>query len=432
MPGLIGICSFGEGSEKWNVLRFTYYAMLALQNRGQEAFSIAWVDKATGSLRKVEASGNVEELLPLIDGSSGHVAIGMTSPLVSDHIVEVDGDVRVAVAMDGKTLDHRDRREACKAIGEELSSGSPLHESMLRVATKYRVGYSFLVLTEKGEVGCGRSAVGLKPLTIGSIGFDLGCVASESSALDVIGATYSSIVGAGEIITMTPLTLKRDRVIGATEEPCTFEFVYLARHDSVVFQEDVYRVREEVGKCLARGDEVDCDVVIGVPETSYPIALSYGATRRRAVKLGFVRSGDHIRSALKGSQLERLIGLQLKLNPVPSVVDGKNVVLIDDSIVRGNTLKNVISLLRRKGAVGVHVRIGSPQIVKTCPYGTEIPPRDELIAGNLRLEDIKKVIGCDSIEFLRLEDLERLISKDNVRPCTGCFGGRYAGDVKVD
>ncbi|MEM2233638.1 MAG: phosphoribosyltransferase family protein [Nitrososphaerota archaeon] len=432
MPGIVGLCAFGEGHTSWNVLRFAYFAMMALQNRGQESAGIAYLDRSTGRLEVVNVDGCVEGLKGVVESRRGHVAIGMTSPDGDDSIALIEGDVRMAVAVDGMAFGARDRVETGTMLGEKvsegLSRGLDLLRATLEAVNSVDGGYAFALVTERGELCCGRSNLGVKPLSVGGYGFDIGCVASETAALDVIGASHAYDVGAGEVVAMDHLVLRRDSTGKGRERPCAFELVYLSRHDSSVFGIEVARVREEMGRRMAEEDDIEADVVVGVPETSYPAAMAYSEVRGIPCRLGFVRTGTHSRSALKPSQLERAIALQLKLNPVRSSVAGKRVVLVDDSVVRGNTLKHVVSTLRRRGATEVHVRVCSPRLLNGCPFGTEVPPADELIAASLDDHTLSAVIGCDSMSFLRLEDLLEVVGRYGIRPCAHCFGGGLGGE----
>src|SRR5207253_7959093 len=202
---------------------------------------------------------------------------------------------------------------------------------------------------------------------------------------------------------------------------CSYEYVYLARLDSKVNNLPVARVRNSIGRELAKAHSAKADVVVGVPETALPIANGYCQESGLPQELGFVRTGENIRAALEPTQRERLVGVQLKLNPVKSAIEGKDVVLVDDSVVRGNTLRNTVLNLKRNGAHQVHVRIGSPALVSPCPYGVEIQPRDELISGNLNEKELANNVGADSISFMTIEELQHAIGLPRQNLCMRCF-----------
>ena len=433
MTGIFGFYSFGEERERWNGLRFLYYGLQALQGRGSESVSLAWL--GPNGFETYSTEGDVDAIRYLVEKSRGHIAIGMVSSYRDDPVAVIESPLRLALVVDGMPSLGNSRSEAFTRLAETMSellgTGlSPL-DAGLRLISQIGGGYSFIALTERGEMVAGRSRLGVKPLSVGSIGFDIACVSSETAALDVVGASFSSELSAGEIISMSLLSLKRGKVEGAAEALCSFEFVYMARNDSTIMGVPVYLVRERIGEALAARDEVKVDVVTGVPETALAFASGYAGRRGIRCRLGFVRTGQHVRSALKPTQLERLIGLQLKLNPIAAAVDGRDIVLIDDSVVRGNTLKNVVALLRRKGAQAVHVRVGSPPIRYSCPFGTEIPPPDELIARDLPIEEIEKLVGCDSLAFLDLEELVKAIGLPPKVLCLGCFTGHYPEEVRT-
>ena len=206
---------------------------------------------------------------------------------------------------------------------------------------------------------------------------------------------------------------------------CSFEYVYYARPDSVMNGIHVYEVRRRIGLLLAKENPVEADVVIGVPETAIPFAMAYSQATGIPVEMGFMRTGRSVRTAIKPTQFERLVGVQLKLNPIRAAVKGKRVVLIDDSVVRGTTLRNTVYLLRKRGAKEVHVRIGSPAIVARCPYGTAVPPEDELIGRALKPDEIAQVIGADSFSYLSVDGLTEAIGLSKNSLCLGCFTGEY-------
>ncbi|MEM3713217.1 MAG: phosphoribosyltransferase family protein, partial [Thermoproteota archaeon] len=198
-----------------------------------------------------------------------------------------------------------------------------------------------------------------------------------------------------------------------------------ARPDSYVNDIPIYRVRRSLGKKLAEESKVDADVVIGVPETAIPFAMAYSNETGIPIEKGFELTGRRVRSALRPDQFERLKGVQLKLNVISEAVKGKRVVLIDDSVVRGNTLANIVYLMKEKGAKEIHVRIGSPHIISHCPFGVEVPPEDELIGRHLSEEKIAEVVGADSFKYLSLNGLVEAIGLREDELCLGCFNCIY-------
>jgi amidophosphoribosyltransferase len=413
MAGILGIYLFDE---RWNAYRFGLFGLLALQHRGQEGYGLELLGK---SRKRIIGKGSVEDTT-IGSTVEGHVCIGATLPyqLEGDNAQPIQLTEKVSVVLDGKIISiegydwdsstsyEENLRKAFVKIEKERSSIEALRDYFSRCEG----GFSYIAVNENMEMIAGRDAFGVKPLVLGKIGFEGGIVASESCAVDIIGerVPISPVedIEPGEARIFTPLSTYTERV---SEEPrrayCSFEYVYLARPDSYINGIPIYKVRKNIGKKIAEEDNVDADVVIGVPETATPFAMAYSSVRGIPVEKGFELTGRRVRSAIKPNQFERLKGIQLKLNVISEVVRGKRVVLIDDSVVRGNTLANIIYLMKEKGAKEVHVRIGSPPIVSHCPFGVEVPPEDELIGRHLTEERIARVVGADSFKYLSLDSL---------------------------
>jgi amidophosphoribosyltransferase len=399
MAGVLGIYAF---EEIWNVSRFLFYGLVAIQNRGEE-FSTISVGSET-----LTASGTPDNLdVTPLKGYAGIAGVFTKEEGFYSH----DG---VSILYDG-TLD-------VTQLAQKIENGERVED----VLSTLEGAYSLLVLKDNVMYAT-RDRHGIKPLCIGGIGFDMAVVSSESSALDVIGAEYSRDIKPGEVVVIDQHYID-SRENGSNPHSmahCAFEYVYFSRPDSQVFGKSVHSIRKLIGENL-EGQEAD--VVIGVPETAIPFAMAYATKHGVPVDLGFVRTGRPTRTAIKPTQLERMIGVQLKLNPVRTAVAGKRVVLIDDSVVRGTTMRNTVSLLRRRGAKEVHVRIASPKLVAPCPYGVEVPTRDELIAVDNSEEEIARIIGADSFSYLKVETLREVIG---LPVCTGCMTGKYPTGVSL-
>ncbi len=355
----------------------------------------------------------------------GFIGIGQTSSYQDDYLVHVKAPYELVLALDGKTDLHENRGEATKLFARQLSQllhseKEPLKATSMLV-NKISGGYSFVALTHKQELITGRNPLGVKPLETGSVGFDIAAVASETCALDVMGIDQTGPVETGEVIVYTPEDIRGNTPAADPGNFCSYEYVYLARLDSEVNTLPVAKIRNNIGRELAKDHPVKADVVIGIPETALPIANGYSQQSGFPQEFGFMRTGENIRAALKPTQKERLVGVQLKLNPVKSAFEGKDVILIDDSVVRGNTLRNTIANLKRDGAHQIHVRIGSPALISTCPYGVEIPPRDELISENLDEKELANNVGADSLSFMTVEELQHAIGLPRQNLCTSCF-----------
>src|SRR6266571_1362013 len=396
MPGLIGFYTFGEGRENWNASHFIHYGLSALQGRGQESVSLATIGQGN-TLRTLAGKGGVEEFFQKNRTSipKGFIGIGQTSSYLDDYLVHVKAPYEMVLALDGKTDLHENRGEATKLFARQLSQllhseKEPLKATSMLI-NKIGGGYSFAALTHKQELITGRNPLGVKPLET------------------------------GEVIMFTPEDIRGNTPSTNAGNFCSYEYVYLARLDSQVNSLPVAKVRNSVGRELAKTHSVKADVVIGVPETALPIANGYSQESGLPQELGFMRTGENIRAALEPTQKERLVGVQLKLNPIKSAVEGKDVVLVDDSVVRGNTLRNTVLNLKRNGAQRIHVRIGSPTLVSPCPYGVEIPPRDELISGSLNEKELANNVGADSISFMTVEELQHAIGLPRQNLCMRCF-----------
>ncbi|MEM0217508.1 MAG: amidophosphoribosyltransferase [Candidatus Nezhaarchaeales archaeon] len=438
MAGVIGIYAFDK---LWRMARFAYYGLLALQNRGQETAGIVTCHE--DGLSEYKGRNTVDRVFSeeKLSSMKGWLAIGCVNAEVrhegSIQPVIVNKPTKLAFCMDGKALNWREiaveegvsTESDVNAVAMILSKYVDKHgllDGAVKLLEMLKGGYCFIALTSSGEMIAARSPSGIKPLVIGSFGFDYGVIASESCAIDVIGADYKADVFPGEVYLFTSYSIEKARAQRSEVAYCSFEYVYLARPDSYINDISVYETRMRIGEVLAEEHPVEGDVVIGVPETAIPFAMAYSNKMKIPIAMGFVRTGPHVRSAIKPTQFERLVGVQLKLNPIRGAVKGKRVILIDDSVVRGNTTKNTVTLMRNKlGVKEIHVRIGSPKITSHCPFGVEVPPEDELIARHLSDEEVAAVVGADSFHWLSLNGLVRAIGIPQSMLCLGCFTGEY-------
>ena len=426
MPGLVGFYPFGEGRENWNTTQFLHYGLSALQGRGQESVSVATIGPE-GTIQTLAGKGGVHEFFQknLNKIPKGFIGMGQTSSYHDDYLVHVKSPYELALAVDGKTDLNEDRTESIKLFARQLSQllqaeKEPLKASSM-LANKIGGGFSFLVLTHKQELIAGRNLLGVKPLETGSVGFDIAGIASETCALDVMGIEQTGPVEPGEIILYNSEEIRGNTPANSESTFCSYEYVYLSRLDSKANNLSVSKIRNNLGRELAKTYAASADVVIGVPETAIEIANGYSQQSKIPLELGFTRTGENTRAALKSNQKERLIGVQLKLNPIKSAFENKDIILVDDSVVRGNTLRNTVMNLKRLGSKQVHVRIGSPPIVSTCPYGVEIPAADELISSNLNEKELANAVGADSISFLDLNELQQAIGVQRQNLCMRCF-----------
>ena len=433
MAGILGIYLFDN---RWNAYNFGVFGLMALQHRGQET---AGLELLGDQRQKVEGKGLVEQVLTSTN-TKGHVCVGAVSPYPAEdaEIQPISLDGKVSAAIDGKILKVDGYRwngavayeeNLRRAFAEQVKDGGDL-DGLKGFFSRCRGGFSYVAVNEKREMIAGRGSLGVKPLVLGKMGFDGGIVASESCVMDIIGERVpispAENIEPGEVRVFTPLSAHSEQVATSKRRAfCSFEYVYLARPDSYINDVPVYRVRRSIGKKLVEEGAVDADVVIGVPETAMPFAMAFSNETGIPVEKGFELTGRRVRSAMKPNQLERLKGVQLKLNVISEAVKGKRVILIDDSVVRGNTLANIVYLMKEKGAKEIHVRIGSPHIVSHCPFGVEVPPEDELIGKHLLEKKIAEVVGADSFKYLSIDGFIDAVGMSRKDLCLGCFTGKY-------
>jgi len=439
--GIFGIYAPGE-----DVARLTFFALYALQHRGQESAGIAVSDGRIAHIHKgmglVAQVFNEENLAPL----KGHLAIGHnrysttgSSQLRNAQPYLIESYLGpLGVAHNGNLVNAPQlRRELLqRGVGLTSSSDSEVITLMLagapgetweeRIMTFMRQAhgaYSLTVLT-RDAVYAVRDPWGFRPLCLGT--FNGGyVVASESSAIATIGGEYLREVAPGEVVTLDAYGLHSRQGL-PPERPalCTFEHIYFSRPDSVWAGRVIHQVRQALGRELAREYPVEADLVVPVPDSSIPAAIGYaqeaglpfneGLIKNRYIGRTFIQPDDHIRR----------MGVALKFNPLPENLEGKRVVLVDDSIVRGNTSGPLVRLLRNAGATEVHVRVTCPPIRHPCFMGVDMATYDELIAHRMTVAEIQKYLGCDSLGYLSLEGMMRAIGRQDGY-CNACFTGIY-------
>ncbi|HSI26034.1 MAG TPA: amidophosphoribosyltransferase, partial [Aeromicrobium sp.] len=298
-----------------------------------------------------------------------------------------------------------------------------VEEAALDVLPKLRGAFS-MVFMDETTLYAARDPQGIRPLVLGRL--ERGwVVASETAALDIVGASFVREIEPGEFLAVDEKGLRSERFAPAEPKGCLFEYVYLARPDTTIAEQKVFTVRQEVGRRLARSYPVDADLVIPVPESGTPAAIGYAEESGIPFGQGLVKNSYVGRTFIQPSQTIRQLGIRLKLNPLRDVISGKRLIVVDDSIVRGNTQRALISMLREFGALEVHVRISSPPVKWPCFYGIDFASRAELIANGLSVEEIRRSIGADSLAYVELDELVEAsnVPKDNL--CRACFDGIY-------
>ncbi|OYP05482.1 amidophosphoribosyltransferase, partial [Lachnotalea glycerini] len=309
-------------------------------------------------------------------------------------------------------------------IARERLNTKSVEEAVVRAMKKIQGAYSLIVMSPRKLIGA-RDSYGFKPLCIGKRDNSY-IITSETCALETVGAQFIRDILPGEVVTITPEGIFSDTSMCKSKEKearCIFEYIYFARPDSHIDGISVYHSRILAGKFLAMDSPVEADLVVGVPESGNAAALGYSLHSGILYGTAFVKNGYVGRPFIKPKQSNRESSVRIKLNVLAEAVKGKRVIMIDDSIVRGTTSDRIVSMLKEAGAKEVHVRVSSPPFLFPCYFGTDIPSREQLIAYNRTVDDIRKVIGADSLGYLRIERLSEMVDKLPI--CNGCFTGKY-------
>jgi amidophosphoribosyltransferase len=439
--GLFGVWAPGE-----DVARLTYFGLFAQQHRGQESAGIAVSDgnnilvyKDLGLVSQVFSEATLTTLHG--DLGIGHTRYSTTGSTTWDNaqpVFKSDGAHTVALGHNGNLVDTRDLAEAVGKPGgattdsdlvttlivNEMAVTGGLEEAAMRVLPTLKGAFCFVMMDER-SVYAARGPMGIRPLSIGRLpnGF---VVASETCALDIVGATFIRDVEPGELIRFDDRGLHSVRY---TESPrralCIFEYVYLARPDSRLRGVTVHEARREMGRIMARETPVDADMVIAVPTTGHSAAQGYSEVTGIPYGDGLYKNQYVGRTFIQPSQTLRDRGVKLKLNPLPDSIRGKRLVVVDDSIVRGTTTKQIVAVLREAGATEVHIRITCPPVKWPCFYGIDMPTRQELIGADLSVEEIRAYVGADSLGYLSQEGMIEATGQPPGDFCAACFDGGY-------
>ncbi|MBN1305324.1 MAG: amidophosphoribosyltransferase [Anaerolineales bacterium] len=448
--GIIGIYAPEE-----EVARMTYFGLFALQHRGQEAAGIAVSDGNTVHLHKDVGLVNQIFTPEILSGLSGRFAIGHTrysttgSPVARNAqpflIETMYGPV--ALAHNGNLVNSVQLRQDLLQEGVGLSSSSDTEVMTMMMARaegqttgerlkscmrSWKGAYSLILLTREG-VYAARDPWGYRPLCIGLLPNGGYAAASETGALHTLGCSAIREINPGEIVTLSDKALVVHQALQPekVQARCVFEFIYFARPDHVWDNRSVHSVRQKLGQELARESEIEADVIIPVPDSSVPAAIGYSLQSGIPYNDGFVKNRYVGRTFIEPTNSLRKRGVALKFNVINENVLGKRVIMIDDSIVRGNTTGPIIKLLRNAGAEQVHVCITCPPIKYSCYMGVDMGPQENLIAHHRSVEEICGYIGADSLHYLSLEGMMRAVGRQEGY-CQGCFTGRYAIDVVDD
>ncbi len=433
-----------------------YNGLLALQHRGQESCGIAVNDRGVISSHK--NMGLVSEVFSseVLEGLKGQRAISHvrystaggsvrenSQPLVMRYLkgtlaIAHNGNLTNAYEI-RRELEHRgaifqttiDSEVIAYLIARERVTAGSVEKAVEKTMKQIEGAYSLLVMSPKKLIAA-RDPHGFRPLCMGKIGNSV-VFASESCALAACGAEFVRDIEPGEIVVIDEehgmRSIKTNCPSPGKKSLCVFEYIYFARTDSEIDGISVYQSRKEAGRILARAYPVEADIVIGVPESGIDAAIGYSEESGIPYEKGIVKNGYIGRTFIKPTQKERANSVKLKLNPLRSVLEGKRVVVIDDSIVRGTTCDRIVKMLRNAGAKEVHLRISSPPFIWPCFYGTDIPSRGELIAVKHTIDEICELTGADTLGFLPPDKLNEMLFCKNAGICDACFSGRYPTQI---
>jgi amidophosphoribosyltransferase len=453
MCGVFGVYNNKSAAE------LTYLGLHALQHRGQESAGIAVSDGYDINLKLGQGLVNVaikEEDLKELKGdlAIGHVrystAGGSNPKNIQPFFAHFYGG-SFAIAHNGNLVNAMRLRHELEMEGAIFRSTSDtevfihliarskqpapphinLHKNdedflphVFEAMRKVKGAYSLLILREKQLIAI-RDPYGFRPLALGKNRFGSYFVASESCAFDIVDAEYLRDINPGEVLVIDDAGIRSYYPFEHTENPkkCIFEFVYFARPDSKIFKEWVYEIRKEMGRRLAREYPIDADCVIPVLDSGLLAAMGYSEESKIPFEIGLIRNHYVGRTFIQPLQEIRDLSVRLKLNPVREAIEGKRVIVVDDSIVRGTTSKKIVNMLRKAGAKEVHMLISSPPVISPCYYGIDTPTKEELLASQMTVEEIRKFIGADSLHYLSLEGMVEAAKSKGY--CTACFTGIY-------
>lgn len=445
--GVFGVYDRGEVGD---VASLSYYGLYALQHRGQESCGIAVNDDGVINLHKDTGLVNevfTKEKLASLTGQMavGHCRYATTGskrrsnaqPLLVRHIKG-----HMALAHNGNLTNAAELREQYEMEGaifhtttdteviaytitKERIKQPSIEQAVIAAMDKIAGAYSLVIMSPRKLIAA-RDPMGFRPLCMGRIGESV-VFASESCALDAVGATFERDIAPGEVVVVSEEGVKsyQTHCEKAPRSLCVFEFIYFARPDSVIDGASVHLARQKAGQFLAKQHPVDADVVIGVPDSGLDAALGFSQASGIPFDLGFLKNKYIGRTFIAPNQAQRENDVRIKLNPIRSVVKGKRIVLIDDSIVRGTTSKKIVKLMREAGATEVHMRLSSPPFLYPCYFGTDIDSSENLIAYKHTVEEIAEIIGVDSLGYLSVDCLDELAEGCQAGFCKACFNGVY-------
>jgi len=437
-----------------DVAQETFFALVALQHRGQESAGIAAA--AEDGLHLYRATGLVGDVFTpeIIEHLYGHAAIGhvrysTTEDRAGDALNAQPLMIRyqhgeLALSFNGSIVNAAALRRHLESLGSIFqssldcevfahliarSSATILEDALQEAVAQVQGGYAIIFLTADRLIAL-RDPHGIRPLTLGMLGGHY-LVSSESCAFDTLGGSYLREVAPGEMVTISAQGLQSRQGLTPAVPPslCAFEHIYFARPDSDIEGVNTHFMRKRLGAALVQEAHLEVDVISGVPDSSISAAIGYAEASGVPFEMALIKNRYLGRTFIKPTQEQRELAVKLKLNPVRKLVEGKRVLLVDDSIVRGTTMRYIIHLLREVGATEVHVRITSPPYRYPCYFGIDTSARGDLIASNRSVEEIREAIEADSLYYLDIETITRLMGNEGLSLCLACFNGNYPVSV---
>lgn len=450
--GVFGIFVNNHAKEI-EIARTTFYGLYALQHRGQESAGIAVsngeeivLHKAMGLVSEVFSNEHIENL-------KGHIAIGHVrysaagaaavvnaQPLVFHYL-----NGMIGLAQNGSLVNSEALRQRLGTYGSVFQTTSDaeivanllarysqdkLEDALAKCMIDLEGAFALVIMTENCLVGV-RDQLGIRPLVLGELKGNY-VLASETAAFDTIGATLIRDVEPGEIVVVDKNGLRSTQTANLNKSAhCVFEYIYFARPDSRIDGINVYKARRELGKQLAKEYRIDADLVISVPDSGTAAALGYAEEAGLPFEEGLMKNRYIGRTFIQPTQQMRELGVRLKLNTIPELVQAKRIVMVDDSIVRGTTSKKLVQMLREAGAAEIHMLIASPPTKYSCFYGINTSKKEELIANTMEVEDIAKFIGADSLHYISMEGMVSALERNEDFFCAACFSGHYPIPVDI-
>jgi len=431
-----------------NASKLAFYSLFSMQHRGQEAAGISSSFK--GKIKTVKDRGLVTQIFKEehFNVLKGDMAIGHTrySTAGDDSILDAQpvfakyGLGEISIVHNGNLVNAKEIREELTKRGAIFQSNMDtenvihliakdyetptLKQRIINAVKKIKGAFSLIILS-RSKMFAIRDPFGFRPLSLGKLKSGGYIVASETCAFELVGAEFIRDIKPGEMITFEDGKIKSEMIFAPTPKQCIFEYIYFARPDSNVFDKNVYSIRKQMGRELAKELPIDADMIVPVPDSGVAAALGYAEESKIPFEMAIMRNHYVGRTFIEPTQEIRDLKVKMKLSPIKHKIEGKKLIVIDDSIVRGTTSRRIVRMLREAGAKEVHMRIASPATTGPCYYGVDTPTKEELIASKMNTDEICKYIEADSLAYLSIERLIKALKDSKENYCLACFDGNY-------